>query len=205
LGFGPQSFKLATLHRSNSWCAGIFLSPQWRLASPYSLSPKGNSMHPVHDFDALLLLAVALSSKRRPADLVEIMAAADLIQGNIPTESKLSDAFSRLAVHGLLIEQDGGYALTPDAQKLVESVPRKVESAERIFHTRDFLSEYITRGEHANVLVTAEQIKLAIQAHRTAGLSKAKNLLIPKPKPAEAPSRPGQRQRRPAPQRRRKD
>lgn len=162
-------------------------------------------MHPVHDFDALLLLAVALSSKRRPAELVEVMAAADLIQGNIPTESKLSDAFSRLAVHGLLVEQSGGYALTPDAQDMVEQLPKKIESAEKIFHTRDLLSEYITRGEHANVVVPAEQIKLAIQAHRAAGLSKAKNLLIPKPKPAETPARPGQRQRRPAPQRRRKD
>lgn len=162
-------------------------------------------MHPILDFDPLLLLAVAMSSKRRPAELVEIIAAADLIQGSLPSEAKLSDAFSHLAIHGLLVERDGGYALTPDAQKMVEALPRKIESAERVFHTRDHLSEYITRGEHANVVVTVEALKLAIQAHHKAGESKVKNLFVPKPKPAEATSRPGQRQRRPAPPRRRKD
>lgn len=162
-------------------------------------------MHPVLDFDPLLFLAIAMSSKRRPAELVEIMAAADLIQGSLPSEAKFSDAFSHLAIHGLLVEKDGGYALTPDGEKIVEALPRKVDAAERIFHTRDHLSEYITRGEHANVIVTVEALKLAIQAHRQAGESKVKNLLVPKPKPAETPARPGQRQRRPAPQRRRKD
>lgn len=161
-------------------------------------------MHPVHDFDALLLLAVALSSKRRPTELLEIMAAIDLIQDNIPTETKLVDAFSRLALHGLLIEQNGGYSLTPDAQVMIKSLPKKAESAERIFHIKDLLSEHITRGEHADVVVAAEDIKVAIQAHRLAAQSKAKNLLVPKPKPAEPVARPGQRQRRPAPARRRK-
>ena len=36
-------------------------------------------MHPVHDVDSLLILATALSSKRRPAELVEIVSAADLL------------------------------------------------------------------------------------------------------------------------------
>jgi hypothetical protein len=41
-------------------------------------------MYPVHDVDALLLIATTLSSKRRPAELVEIIAAADLLQVAIP-------------------------------------------------------------------------------------------------------------------------
>jgi hypothetical protein len=37
---------------------------------------------------SLVLLATALAAKRRPAELLEIMAAIDLIQGNIPNEAK---------------------------------------------------------------------------------------------------------------------
>jgi hypothetical protein len=43
---------------------------------------------------SLVLLATALAAKRRPAELLEIMAAIDLIQGNIPNETKLSEAFA---------------------------------------------------------------------------------------------------------------
>ena len=55
----------------------------------------------------LLLLAIGLASKRRPAEPLEIVAAIDLIQGNIPAEAKLSEAIARLAVHGLIGEVDG--------------------------------------------------------------------------------------------------
>ena len=36
-------------------------------------------MYPIHDHDPLVLLATALAAKRRPAELLEIMAAIDLI------------------------------------------------------------------------------------------------------------------------------
>lgn len=156
-------------------------------------------MQPIHDFDVLLLLATALSSKRRPAQLVEVIAAADLIQQAIPAEGKLIEAFSRLAINGLIIEIDGGYALTPDAQVLVNRLPRKADAAERMFIVRDKLSEYNAKAVHAPVVLTMEQIKVAIEAHKKAGESTAKNLLVPKPKPVEDVPRPGQRQRRPAP------
>lgn len=162
-------------------------------------------MTPIHDVDALLLLATALSAKRRPAELVEIMAAIDLLQGNIPAEAKLSEAISRLAVHGLLVEAAGGIALTPEAQEIVEHLPKKAEAAERLFIIKERLAAYNARGEHATILLGVEQLKAAMQAHRAAGQSGAKNLLVPKPKPAEEVKRPGQRQRRPAPARRRKD
>jgi len=162
-------------------------------------------MTPIHDVDALLLLATALSSKRRPAELVEIMAAIDLLQGNIPSEPKLSEAISRLAVHGLMVEAAGGIALTPEAQKIVERLPKKSEAAERLFIIKDRLSEYNVKGEHAAILLSVEQLKAAMLAHRAAGEGAAKNLLVPKPKPAKEIKRPGQRQRKPAPARRRKD
>lgn len=162
-------------------------------------------MTPIHDIDALLLLATALSAKRRPATLVEIMAAIDLLHGNIPAEQKLGEALARLAVNGLLVELDGGIALTPAAQKIVEGLPRKADSAERLFIIKDRLSEYKVKGEHAAILLSVEQLKAAMLAHRAAGEGAAKNLLVPKPKPAEEIKRPGQRQRKPAPVRRRKD
>lgn len=162
-------------------------------------------MHPIHDFDVLLLLATAMSSKRRPAELVEIIAAAELIQEGLPAEPKVIEAFSRLAINGLIIEIEGSFALTPDAQKLVERLPKKADTAERIFIVRDKLSEYNAKAVHAPILVTEEQIKAAVAAHKLAGESKVKNLLVPKPKPIEQAPRPGQRQRKPFAARRRKD
>ena len=40
-------------------------------------------MSPIHDVDVLLLLAVSLAAKRRPAEPVDIIAAIDLIQKNV--------------------------------------------------------------------------------------------------------------------------
>lgn len=82
-------------------------------------------MHPIHDVDVVILLATMMSSKRRPAELVELVAAADMIQGFIPYESKLGDAVSRLSCHGLICQEGQGFALTPDATKILAAMPRK--------------------------------------------------------------------------------
>jgi len=66
-------------------------------------------MQTIHDVDALLLMATLLASKRRPADLVEIMAAADLVQGSVPAVNKLVESFARLGTAGLLVEVEGGF------------------------------------------------------------------------------------------------
>lgn len=162
-------------------------------------------MHPIHDVDALLLLAVALSSKRRPAELPELMAALDLVNGNIPAEAKLAEAISRLAAHGLLCAPDGGLALTPAAQQIIEAQPRKASNEERLFGIKDLLSMHHVKGECPPVDIAVEDLRAALLAHRAAAASKAKNLLVPKPKPAEPKARPGQRQRKPLPARKRKD
>ncbi len=83
-------------------------------------------MHPIHDVDVVILLATMMSSKRRPAELVELVAAADMIQGFIPYESKLGDAVSRLSCHGLICQEGQGFALTPDATKILAAMPRRV-------------------------------------------------------------------------------
>jgi hypothetical protein len=162
-------------------------------------------MHPIHDVDALLLLALALSSKRRPAELVEVMAATDLIQTSIPPEAKLVDAFSRLASHGLVVEAAGGFLLTDEAQKIMGTLSRKkLETDERIFNVKEKLASYHAKGEHPAIVLSVEQIGAAILAHRTAAKAPGKNLLVPKPKPEGDVQRPGQRQRKPLPAARRR-
>lgn len=163
-------------------------------------------MYPVHDVDAILLLAMGLAAKRRPAELVEIIAAADLAQGTIPSETKLSDSFYRLSEYGLICEQNGGYALTPDAQQMLTGLARKAKTPERIRDIKEHLADYHLKGEHSAILVTEEQLGAAVLAHRAAKASTGKNLLVPKPKPAEEDKRPGQRKPyQPFSARRRKD
>ena len=142
-------------------------------------------MYPVHDVDAILLLALSLAAKRRPAALVEIIAAADLTQGAIPPETKLSDSFYRLSEYGLICEQDGGYTLTPDAQQILSGHARKAKSQERIYDIKENLADFHLNGEHALLLVKEEQIAAAIAEHQATKKSAGRNLLMPKPKPAE--------------------
>lgn len=150
-------------------------------------------MYPVHDVDALLLLAMSLAAKRRPAELVEIIAAAELTQGVIPAETKLSDSFYRLSEYGLICAQDGGYTLTPDAQQMLTGHAKKALTPERIYDIKEHLADYHLNGEHAIILLTVEQIAAAIAEHQAAKNSTGKNLLIPKPKPADDLKRPEQR------------
>lgn len=162
-------------------------------------------MYPVHDVDAILLLAMSLAAKRRPADLFEIIAAADLAQGVIPPETKLSDAFYRLSEYGLICAQDDGYTLTPDAQQILSGHTKKAKSQERIYDIKENLADFHLNGEHAIVLVTAEQIVAAIAQYRAAKQGSGKNLLVPKPKPAEDPRRGQRKPFQPFAARRRKD
>ncbi|HMT80035.1 MAG TPA: hypothetical protein PKD66_06665 [Azonexus sp.] len=161
-------------------------------------------MHPVHDVDSLLILAIALSSKRRPAELLEIVAAADLLQNNIPNEAKLVEAFDRLAKYGLIKAESAGIALTAPAQEIITGLPRKAETPERLFAIKDRLSAYNVKGEHAGITLDAAAVTAAILAHRAAEKTTAKNLLVPKPKPEADVHKPGQRQRKPMPARKRK-
>jgi hypothetical protein len=156
-------------------------------------------MHPIHDVDALLLLATALSSKRRPADLVEIVAALDLLQGDVPREWKLADSFARLSKHGLIIELEGRYTLPPVAQKMMAGQPAKAETPERLFAVKQELAAYESKGDSPAIALSEEQFSAAILAHRTAVKEVKTTALMPKPKPAAEAPRPGQRKRKPLP------
>lgn len=153
-----------------------------------------------HDVEALLLLSTLMAAKRRPAELVEILAAADLLHGAIPAVGKLGEAFARLGRSGLLLEQDGCYHLSPAALALEAELPRKADAPARLLALATRLQQYRPQAEGAPILLAAEQFSSAINAHRAAAQGSGKNLLMPKPQPADPhKKRPGQRQRRPLP------
>lgn len=152
-------------------------------------------MHPIHDVDVLLLLATALASKRRPAELVEIMAATDLLHGSIPLDVELTAGFLRLSTHGLIVEEAGGLRLTPAALQVMDGLPRKqkAETQERLLAIRELLAGHTPRGEAAAIPLTTEQLTAAILAHRTFLKGPGRNMLVPKPKAAvDKAKRPGQ-------------
>ncbi|MDD4929235.1 MAG: hypothetical protein PHP85_08165 [Gallionella sp.] len=146
-------------------------------------------MFPVHDVDAFLLLAIAASAKRRPADLVGIIAAGDLIQGATCSEQDLSESFHSLSVNGLIIGLEGGYTLTSDAEKILSGQPKKADAHERIQSIKGNLSAYNPKGEHSPVQVSTEQLSAAILMHQTSKSEPGRNLFVPKPRPAELDTR----------------
>ena len=152
-------------------------------------------MHPIHDVDVLLLLATALAAKRRPAQLAEIMAAADLLHGSIPLDVDMASAFLRLSTHGLLGEAAGGFTLTPAALELMAGVryKKKAETPERLLAIRQELAGYTAKGEGIAIRLATEQVSAAILAHRTFLKGPGRNMLVPKPKAAvDKAKRPGQ-------------
>lgn len=162
-------------------------------------------MHPNHDTEALLLFAVALASKRRPAELLEVMAAADLINGLIPGQIRMRDAFARLATRGLIVGVgEDGFALTDNGQQLIAASSQRNDLQIRLKSISDNLNAYQHPGDQATLQVSPERFDKAILTHRAAAQSTAKNLLVPKPKTDGDKSRPGQRQRKPMPTRKKR-
>ena len=160
-------------------------------------------MHPVYDTDVVLLMATALAAKRRPAELVELVAATDLLASAIPSEAKLADALQRLSACGLIRAVEDAYTLTPAAEKVMSGTRRKADTQERIVSIKEKLAAFEAQGDFAAIALTAAQVGAAIVAHRTAAKAPGKNLLLPKPQ-ADAGTKPGQRQRKPLPSHRRK-
>ena len=161
-------------------------------------------MYPVHDVDALLLIATTQASKRRPAELADIVAAMDLLQVTIPDAARLVEAFAYLGKHGMICTRDNGFSLTEDAEKVMAEQPKRGTSEEKIFRVRDDLSAFTTKPDHAAVIVTAEALNAALLAHKASGEGAGKNLLVPKPKTDGDKQRPGQRFRKPLPAHKRK-
>jgi len=155
-------------------------------------------MHPVRDVDALLLLSIAISSKRRPAELVEIIAANDLIHGSVPLKSELTEAFHRLSQYGLIVQVGDGYALTPVALTIMSAGRKKADNEERMHGLKAALSAYNLKGDHPAILVTEAQLSAAVHEHQASKEHAGKNLLVPKIKPVVDPKRPLRRKPLPA-------
>jgi hypothetical protein len=139
-------------------------------------------MRLIPDADVLILMATALSAKRRPATLVEIVAAADLLQGAIPFVEKLGDAIRRLSTLGLINAVDGGFTLTPPGQKIMAEQPKRADTEELMVTVKSSLAGYAPKADFPPVLLAREELSAAILAHKTAKGSSGKNLLMPKPK-----------------------
>lgn len=153
-------------------------------------------MSPIHDVDLVLLLATALASKRRAAELSEIIAGIELVQPALPAVAKIAEAFPRLSSRGLLVATEGRFALSPEAQTMIEELPKKADTAERLVALRPKLSAFRSNGESASILIEVEQVNAAILEYRAAAASARTILVLAKPKTEE---RPGQRRRKPFP------
>lgn len=163
-------------------------------------------MQPIHDIDVVLLLALALASKRRPAELVEVVAAVEIVQGSMPPGVPMAEAFARLARHGLIRAEASGMTLTAEAQALMANPSRSADLSRRIANIKEKLAAYAAIGEHAPIELTTKELCIAVLAHRESAKLAGKNAIASKPLAAEGDKpRPGQRQRKPLPARRRKD
>jgi hypothetical protein len=162
-------------------------------------------MYPIHDADPLLLSATTLAAKRGPAALAGIVAAAELIAGSLPSGQRLAESFASLSRNGLIRAEGDGFALTPASERLMADQPKKGTSDQRLFHLREALAAFPAKGAEAEVVVTTAALAKAVAAHEASTAGSAKNLLVPKPKEADrTQARPGQRQRKPLPARKRK-
>lgn len=142
-------------------------------------------MYPINDIDAQLLLATLIAAKRRPAELVEIVAAADVLGCPVESGNLWAESFRRCATHGLVAAAEGGYVLTAAGQGLCEKLPKKADTSERVFLVRERLSAYVPAEKSPSVPMSAEQFEEAVTAHAAAASQGGRNLLMPKPKPDE--------------------
>jgi len=139
-------------------------------------------MRPVHDVDVIILMATTLSSKRRPAELVEIVAAADLLQGSIPFVEKLGEAIQQLSTCGLIRATEDGFTLTPIAEEIMARQRKRAVTEELIIAIKSDLAAYSPKEEYPPIPLTQEQLSAAIREHKAARKASGKNLLMPKPK-----------------------
>ena len=133
------------------------------------------------DFDAPLLLALSLAAKRRPANLVEVVAAFDLVHSNIPLPAQFIDAFHRLSQFGLVVTQDGGYTLSPYALNIVSGHKKNATHETRILAIQQNLAECRMKKDHVLIQLQLEQMAPAVREHRASKSEPVKNITL-KPK-----------------------
>ncbi|MFT4170923.1 MAG: hypothetical protein QM639_00070 [Rhodocyclaceae bacterium] len=171
-------------------------------------------MHPIHDADPLLLLAITLASKRKPAAVEDIAIALGTLQPHLPAEDKLLGAFARLSSHGLIVAGGDSYGLSAAGEALMKSVPAKGETADRAAQVKRALLTYEAEPANAAVQPEAAALSAALEAWRASlrPLTKSEQLAQQRqtrtdgewtPRKAEGwrPSRPGSPRRSAGPAR----
>lgn len=154
-------------------------------------------MRSADDLDAIVLIATMLSSKRRPAALADIVAAADLLQGFAPFAGKLGAAIERLSALGLIGETEGGFTLTAIARDIMAQLPKKAATEDLVDALKNDLAVAGLGRDCPPIRLSGEQLDAAVRAH-TATRNLGKNLLMPKPKTAETEKKRAGHWRKPA-------
>ncbi|MGC3962222.1 MAG: hypothetical protein QM803_02565 [Rhodocyclaceae bacterium] len=162
-------------------------------------------MHPIHDADLLLLLAITLASKRKPAAVEDIAIALGTLQPLLPAEDKLLGAFARLSSHGLIVASGDSYGLSAAGEALMKSVPAKGETADRAAQLKRALPTYEAEPTMAAVQPEATVLSAALEAWRASlppptkseKLAQQREERAPRKADGWRPSRPGS-PRRPA-------
>ena len=80
---------------------------------------------------------------------------------------------------------------------MATGLPKKAETDERIFLVREKLSVHKPAVKSAAVVITTEQLEVALKAHGALAQQGGKNLLMPKPKREEDNRPRGPQARRP--------
>ena len=123
-------------------------------------------MQQIHDADVLLLQAITLASKRKPATIDEIVVAVAMIQPHLPTEAKLLESFARLSGHGLILAQGEGYTLSTEAQYIMAGISPKSDANERVYRIKEKLAAHPSAGDETPVQPLPLDLSKAIIAWR---------------------------------------
>ena len=107
--------------------------------------------------------ATTLASKRRPAELVEIIAAFDFLQTEIGPELRLREAFAHLR-RRLILERDGGYTRPRSAEDHGGGAEEGGLAA-KIFSIKDDLSTH-HRSPQPAIVIGEAQLAEAISDHK---------------------------------------
>lgn len=150
-------------------------------------------MHPIHDADSLLLLAVTLASKCKPATLAEVVVCLARVQPRLPAEARLLDAFERLSRHGLIAAREGGYTLCEAAENIMRGVPRRKEIAEQLFCLKERLAQFDGKPTKPPAQPEAAELSAAIAAWQASlpPLTKTEKFELRRQEAREPARRPG--------------
>ena len=139
-------------------------------------------MYPIPEVDAVVLLAISMASKRRPAALVDVVAAAALLQGFVIYPDKLGDAIARLSDKDLVQNSDEGLSLTEPAQQMMAGLPRKGEKEDHLAYLLGQLKIHRPQRQYPVIDFSMEALVAAVLEYKEAAKTPGQNLLKPKPK-----------------------